>query len=398
MRDTDDRADSIAFAVLLAVLFTNMVGIGAVFALLPKLEDAHDLPTAGLGLIGGASVLMAVAAQLTLARFADRGHTVRMLRAGIITMVVGFVWIALATEFWQFVAARAITGLGAGLFVPASRRVIVTRDPARAGELLGRTTAVEVAGFVFGPPIAIGLYSAFGLRAPFVLPAVLLLAIVPFVWRLAEPPHASSVQYGGVGRLLRLPAVRAALLVGATINLSVGAFEPIMAKQLDDLGSSDAAVAITLSLFGVPYVFLTSFGGRLADRHGPHRTGIIALLLAVPVVAGLGFVQSALALALVGVLRSTIDTVSTPAGITAMARSSPDELIATGQGLYGAVSYTMSGIAAIGAAPIYDNFGQRTLWLVVAGTMLATTLLSARQMPWTPTAVASAGAVTTPSP
>src|SRR5262245_21585424 len=121
-----------------------MVGLGAVFALLPKLQDEHNLPTAGLGLIGGASVLMAGAPLLALAQFSYRGNTVRMLRLGIAAMVVGFAWMAFATELWQFVASRALTGLGAGLFVPACRRVVVARDPARAGELLGKTTAVEI--------------------------------------------------------------------------------------------------------------------------------------------------------------------------------------------------------------------------------------------------------------
>jgi MFS family permease len=370
--------ESLTFVVLLAVLFCNMVGLGAVFALLPDLQDEYHLPTAGLGLIGGASVLMAVTAQLTLARHADRGQTVRMLRGGIAAMIAGFAWMAVATELWQFVGARALTGLGGGLFVPACRRVIVARDPARAGELLGRTTAVEIAGFVLGPPVAVVLANTVHLSAPFAFSALLLLAVSAFVHAIPEPPVVATRNHGGVRVLLSDPAVRAALLVGATVSLSVGAFEPIIAKQLHDFGSGDAGVAVTLSLFGVPYVFLTSFGGRLADRHGPQRVALLALLASVPAVAALGFARTTVALATIGVTRSLIDTVSTPAGITAMARATPPERVATGQGLYGAISYSMSGVAAIGAAPIYEAYGARTLWLVVASTMLALIGWSAR--------------------
>jgi MFS family permease len=364
--------------VLLAVLFCNMVGMGAVFALLPDLQDAHDLPTAGLGLIGGASVLMAVIAQLTLARYADRGYTVRMLRAGIVAMIAGFAWMAAATELWQLVGARALTGLGSGIFVPACRRVIVARDPARAGELLGKATAVEIAGFVLGPPLAVVLANAIHLSAPFVFAAVLLLVVSAFVGSIPEPPVVRTIERGGVRELLASPAVRAALLVGATVNLSVGAFEPIIAKQLHDLGTGDTGVAVTLSLFAVPYVFLTSFGGRLADRHGAQRVALFALVASVPPVAGLGFARSAAAIAVIGVARSVIDTVSTPAGITAMAKAGPPDRVATGQGLYGAVSYTMSGVAAIGAAPVYEAHGARTLWLVVSCAMVALITWSAR--------------------
>jgi hypothetical protein len=98
----------------------------------------------------------------------------------------------------------------------------------------------------------------------------------------------------------------------------------------------------------------------------------------VPAVAALGFARTTVALATIGVTRSLIDTVSTPAGITAMARATPPERVATGQGLYGAISYSMSGVAAIGAAPIYEAYGARTLWLVVASTMLALIGWSAR--------------------
>lgn len=370
--------DMVAFVVLLAVLFCNMVGVGAVFALLPDLQEEHGLPTAGLGLIGGASVLVAVAAQLTLTRFADRGHTVRMLRAGLLAMVLGFAWMGTATELWQFVAARALTGLGAGLFVPACRRALVARAPSRAGEMLGRATAVEVAGFVLGPPLAVGLASWLGLRAPFVIPVALLCAVGLVLRSIPEPPIAPARVLGGVMHLVRMPAVRAAVLVGATVNLSVGAFEPIMAKQLRDAGASDAAIATTLALFGVPYVFLTAFGGRVADRHGPHRVAVWSMFATVPIVAALGFASTALTICVVGVARSLVDTITTPAGITAMARSAPPDQVATGQGLYGAVSYCMSGAAAIAAAPVYDVSGAHWLWAGVASLMLLLALWAAR--------------------
>ena len=262
-------------------------------------------------------MLTAVTAQLTLARFADRGHTIKMLRAGIVAMIVGFAWMAVATELWQFVASRALTGLGAGLFVPACRRVIVARDPARAGELLGRTTAVEVAGFVLGPPLAVGIAAALGLQAPFALAAVLLALVGLLLGSIREPQIATTRSRGGFRLLVRDPAVKAALLIGATVNLSVGAFEPVMAKQLRDGGASNSEIAFTLAMFGVPYVFLTTFGGRLADRHGPHRTAVWALAATVPVVAALGFATTVVAICIVGVVRSMIDTISTPAGISA---------------------------------------------------------------------------------
>lgn len=386
MTRTRDRRASITFLVVAAVLFCSSLGLGAVFALLPKLQDAHDLPTASLGLIGGISVMMSVTAQLTLARYADRGHTVLMLRLGIASIVVGFAWMGFAHELWQFVAARALTGLGTGIFTPAARRVIVAQDPARAGELLGQMTAADVAGFVVGPPLAVAINHALGLKAPFLIPAALMATTIIFVRSITEPPPLKRRAGEGVRSLLRLPAVRASLVVGATVYLSVGAFEPIIAKQLTDLGAGDGLIATTLSLFAVPYVFFTSYGGRLADRQGPHRTAVLSLALTVPVVAAFGLVHAAVLIAVFGVIRSTCDSVTTPAGISAMARSSPPAQLATGQGLYGAVSQAMAGVAALLGAPLYAASGARALWFAVAGLMAVLTvwaaLLAARAGVW----------------
>ncbi|MEO5837723.1 MAG: hypothetical protein ABIQ73_26740, partial [Acidimicrobiales bacterium] len=82
-------------------------------------------------------------------------------------------------------------------------------------------------------------------------------------------------------------------------------------------------------------------------------------------------------IAVFGLIRSIFDTITTPSGSSAMARAVPIELLATGQGLYGAISSTMTGIAAALGALLYGAYGARTLWLASAGAMLALTTLTA---------------------
>jgi MFS family permease len=363
--------------VIVAISACNMLGFAAVFALLPKLQDAHGLPTKSLGLITATSVIMSVITQLSLSRFADRGHSLLLMRAGAAFMAVGFAWFAMADEFWQFALARALVGAGGGMFNPAARRTIVSQDPARAGQLLGTMVAVEVAGFVVGPPIAYGLYELGGLRLPFVAPTVLLLIGLPLIRTTASGVAATRQRPRAVRSVLSFPAARAALVIGAAANLSIGAFEPVIAKQLTDFGSSDRAIALTLSTFAVPYVFLTRYGGRTADRFGAHRTAIISMLCTAPVIAMFGIVETALLIAAFGLLRSIFDTITTPSGSSAMARAVPTDLLATGQGLYGAIASTMTGVAAALGALLYGAYGARTLWLASAASMLLLTGLTA---------------------
>ncbi len=372
---TSSRAGiDLSLISIVSVSACNMLGFSAVFALLPKLQDAHGLPTSGLGIITAASVLCSVAAQLGFARFADRGHALAVMRIGIVAMCFGFGWFAIATELWQFALARALVGFGGGMFAPAARRSVVSRDPMHAGEWLGIMVAVEVGGFALGPPLAIALYQAGGLRLPFVAPMVLLV-VAGFLVRISAGviPHAATPK-GAIRSLLRTPSVRAALLVGAAANLSIGAFEPVIAKQLDDIGASDTATGLTLAGFALPYVLLSSRGGRLADRFGPYRTAVWSMLATVPMIALFGLAESALVIAIVGLIRSVFDTVTTPSGSTAMAYASPPELLGTGQGLYGATGSLMTGVAALIGAAVYGEWGAKALWFGSAASMLVLTL------------------------
>jgi MFS family permease len=311
------------------------------------------------------------------------------MRIGIAAMCAGFLWFSFATELWQFALARAVVGFGGGLFAPAARRTVVARDPNRAGERLGMMVAVEVGGFVIGPPLAFAIYAAGGLRLPFLAPvALLVLAGLSLRVRDQDQTEAAVRTKGEIRSVLAMPAARAALLIGAAANLSIGAFEPVIAKQLTDIGASDTAAGLTLASFALPYVFFAWYGGRVADRFGAYRTAVISMLCTVPFVAMFGLAETALAIAIVGVIRSCFDTVTTPSGSSAMAHASPSSLLATGQGLYGANSSLMTGIAALAGAPIYDIWGAKALWFASAGSMLvltvATGFLAMRAGVWNP--------------
>ena len=65
---------------LYVVAAVTMAGVSSVFVLLAELEHRYDLPTAGLGWIAGSAFAAALVTQLTLARYADRGHAFRYFR------------------------------------------------------------------------------------------------------------------------------------------------------------------------------------------------------------------------------------------------------------------------------------------------------------------------------
>lgn len=361
--------------LLYAAVGLEALGYGAIFALLAELQDKYDLPTWGLGLIGGTSFLAALAAQIGLARYADRGHTRLLLRAGLAVAALGMLWFGIASNLWEFVGSRLLLGLGSGMFIPAARRVAVTRAGPHSGEALGRMASVEVGGFICGPPLAALIAAGFGLHAPFIVIAAALALTSPAVARLDEPPVHDEQPKQALRVLVRIRGVRAGLAMATALYLSIGVFETIWAKYLSDLGASTAVIAVTLAVFALPLVALSPFGGRLADRRGPARIGVVALLCSVPIIALYGVVGSVFAAGALALVHCVMDSVTTPSSQSAVARSSPPSLTAAGQGLYGAVAAAAAAIAAFSAAPIYDAAGVETMWIVTAvGVGLLTVL------------------------
>lgn len=361
--------------LLYAATAIEAMGYGAIFALLPDLQKAYDLPTWGLGVIAGTSFLAALVGQVSLARYADRGHTVLLLRLGLAVAAIGMLWFGVASQLWGFVGARLLMGLGSGMFIPAARRVAVARAGPNSGEVLGRMASVEVGGFVAGPLIAAALTDWFGLHVPFVAMAVALACTSPAVARISEPPKHEDQPRQALRVLVRVRGVRSGLAIALALYLSIGVFETIWALYLTDLGASRTVISVTLAVFALPLVALSPFGGRLADRRGPMRTGVVALACSVPIIALYGVVGSVAAAAGLALVHCICDSVTTPSGQAAVARSSPPSLVAAGQGLYGAAGTAAAAVAAFGAAPLYDATPDG-MWLVTAGGVGLLTLLA----------------------
>ncbi len=172
--------------------FFVAAGGGLIFPLLAELQDAHGLPTWGLGVISAMFFAGAVSGQLLLAPYADRGRARGLLLVGVGVTVVSMVAFALSSELWQFSVARLLSGLGAGAFLPAVRATLVRADPSRAGHLLGRLSGVETAGFVFGPVIGTLIFELGGLSAPFLVMAAALSAVAVVLTRTALPEAAAT--------------------------------------------------------------------------------------------------------------------------------------------------------------------------------------------------------------
>ena len=279
----------------------------------------------------------------------------------------GMIGFAVGRSLAALVAARAVMGLGGGMFLPAARRIVASASPGREAEALGRLGSAEVGGFIAGPPVAALVAGLAGLRAPFLLFAVLVLAVSPVLAAIAEPAEDPGGRPGAVlAVLLRTPGVRAGLAIGAGFFVTVGVFETLWSRFLADLGASTTLVAVSLLLFGLPMVAGMPLGGRLADRVGPQRTGFAALLCGLPMIVAYGQTRTLWLLIVIVVVHAAIDSVTVPSGLGAVARATPPGLVAAGQGLYGAVCAVAAALGSAGSAPLYGVAGAAWAWSATA--------------------------------
>jgi predicted MFS family arabinose efflux permease len=361
-------------APLYIVTFLAAAANGVVFPLLADLQDAHDLPTYGLGVISAASFLTALFAQLALAGQADRGRAKTMLLAGLALSFVSLVTFAISTELWQFTLARAMSGLAIGCMWPATRSIIARLDAEHVGRNLGRLASMELGGFITAPVLGAAVAKAFGLDAPFwLLAAVMLVALVALARRPvpgAIPGYDPAAPRSVSLDLLRYREVVVASILALALFMPVGIYDSLWSRYLQDRGASTLFIGVTLALYGVPFILLASRGGRLADRVGPFRAAFVCLVLIAPVIAVYGLFTVPIVIVSFAIIEAVIQAVAVPASQAAMAQACPPERLAAGQGLAGAAGQLGAGLMALGAAPVYEATGSEALFIGAAALTL----------------------------
>jgi MFS family permease len=358
------------FAVVTAGL---SVGYGGVFAVLADLRERFGFSESQLGLFAGVGFFAGFVAQLSLAPLADRGHAHRIVRLGLVGAVVAMGWMAIATELWQFSLARVLFGLSSGAVTPSIRRLVITADPDRVGENLGRLTAADVTGFVLGPVLAAGLAEIGGVRLPFAALSGFFVALLVLAVRLsvtAAPSEADvPARRWPMGELLGIGGIRAALCAAVAFYVTIGFFEATWALLLDDLGASTLAIGISLSLFTIPMIFLAPVGGRLAQRRGHASIVVFSISAATVCTLVYGWVDVLWILYVVAVVHAVADSFTMPANMVAVAIVAPRQLAASAQGLLSATGMLVSGTAALVCGGLYEVYGPEVVYTSAAVTM-----------------------------
>lgn len=353
---------------LLLVVGVQAIGIGVIIALLADIQDRFGYPTWALGLIAGASFAATFVAHLVLAPLADRGWERRLILSGAALTVVALLWMAVADALWQWVAARALLGAAEGGVTSSARRVMLSWDPEGHGKALSSLLAALLAGFLIGPPLG-GLLNEISTSLPFLVPAGVVLAVLPFLGAIRPAELGRPVSRLSRWRLAMTPGLTSGLVLGSSSWLLIGVFDAVWARYMTDLGADPITIGFGFLVLVLPSVFLAPHGGRLADRMNPVRLAVTAVMIEIPLVVAFGFAGSIPVLLLISVAQAVVWSYITPPAQAAVAKVSPPGQVAEAQGLIEAVGLVFAAVGAIGGAPIYDALGARWLFGLFGGAI-----------------------------
>ncbi len=280
--------------VLAAAAFVIAIGYGLVAPALPAFARSFDVGLTAASAVVSAFALFRLAFAPVSGRLVGRIGELRTYLVGLGIVAVSTGACAFAAEYWQLLLFRSLGGIGSTMFTVSSVSMLVRLAPPT---MRGRASGLWATGFLLGNvtgPLVGGGLVAFGLRAPFVVYAVMLLVAMALTGLLlrgrrpapaesgeAEPPLAFRAVLGH-------PAYRAALAASFANGWVVFgvrvALVPLFVVEV--LGRTESWAGIALAVFAAGNALTLVAAGRLADRRG-RRPPILAGLAVSAVGTGL---------------------------------------------------------------------------------------------------------------
>ena len=268
------------------------------------------------------------------AALGDRFGRRRMFAVGIATFTAGSAAAASATDVGALVAARAVQGAGAAIFVPLAMTLLTVATSAeRRGRALGAWGGIGGLGAALGPLLGGALTALAGWQSIFWINVPLGLALVA----LAGP---CLVESRGPRTGLDLPPLRlfrsrafttanaVALLFYAA--LFGGLFLVTQLIQVG-LGAAPLDAGLRLLPMAAMPMLLAPVGGALADRFGARLPMVLGVALVAAAAAGLA--------------------AGTAPGVSYGALFAPLVLMGAGSGLF----FAPVAHAVLGAVPPHEH-------------------------------------------
>ncbi len=299
--------------------------------------SSHEALSMWSGLTFSITFLVSAIVSPMWGSLADRkGRKLMLLRASL-GMAIAILLQAFATNVWQLLLLRGVMGLTSG-YIPNAMALVASQVPReRSGWALSTLSTAQISGVIGGPLMGGFLADHVGLRAVFIITAILLMVsflVTLFLIKEGVRPKISKAQrLSGKAVFASLPYPRLVVSLFVTtmvIQLCNGSVGPILALFIQSLSPDTANIAFLSGMIaaipGVSALISAPRLGKLGDRIGTARILMATLVCAVGLFFAMSFVTSPLQLGVLRFLLGFADGAMMPAVQTLLLKYSSDQV------------------------------------------------------------------------
>lgn len=271
--------------VLVGASFLIAIGYGLIAPALPNFATSFDVGVTAASVVVSAfafvRLVFAPASGRLVTRFGERP----IYLWGLSIVAAGTLACAVATEYWQLLLFRSLSGVGSTMFTVSAIGLLIRISPPH---LRGRASGLWGTSFLLGGiagPVAGSGLVAVSLRAPFLAYGAALVLTTLFVWwqlrhsTLASRPAEETEPAMTFRQALRHPTYRAALasnLANGWVVFGVRmSLMPLFVTAV--LLKDESFTGIALAVFAAANAAVLLLAGRYADRHGRRLPALVGL-------------------------------------------------------------------------------------------------------------------------
>lgn len=282
---------SAAFVFIFIIILLDMMAIGLIMPILPKLVASfvnNDAAAAAevFGLFGTVWALMQFFFSPLLGMLSDRFGRRPVVLFSTLGLALDYILMALAPSLAVLFVGRVISGITSANISTAMAYLTDITEPEKRAAVFGRVGAAFGAGFILGPAIG-GLLGAVHPRLPFYVAA--LLGLANFLYGLFVLPESLPPDRRAAFQWSRANPIGALRLLGSTSTLMVlsivyfiGQVAHVVLPSMYVLyasyryGWDSASVGLALAIVGIcAMVVQLGVVGPIVRRFG-ERTALIA--------------------------------------------------------------------------------------------------------------------------
>lgn len=273
-----------------AVQFINILDFMMVMPLGPDFAGGLGIATSNLGLIGGSYTAAACVAGIAGAFFLDRFDRRSALAVAMLGLCAGTAAGGLATGLWTLLAARVIAGAFGGPATSIALSIIAdVIPPERRGKAIGAVMGAFSIASVLGVPAGLELARLGSFRTPFFVVAAVGLAVTAgtmffFPSMTGHLDKKSNEPDPTFVEILERPVAIISLAMTAVLMLAAFILIPNISAYLQyNLNYPRARLGLLYSVGGAVSFFTMRLYGRMVDRWGSFRVGLVGSIFFVAV-------------------------------------------------------------------------------------------------------------------